>query len=37
MLHAMIRSLHIALGESRCSALSEPVCWWRVSWFSVAG
>ena len=33
--HAFI--VHIALGESRCSALSEPVCWWRVSRFSVAG
>ncbi|HUK70493.1 MAG TPA: hypothetical protein VLW50_17335, partial [Streptosporangiaceae bacterium] len=29
--------LHIALGESRCSALSEPACRWRVSRFSAAG
>ena len=29
--------VHIALGESRCSALSEPVCRWWVSRSSAAG
>ena len=29
--------LHIALGESHCSALSEPLCRWRVSRSSAAG
>ena len=33
----MVLLLHIALGESRCSALSEPACRWRVSRFSAAG
>ena len=31
------RQVHIALGESRCSALSEPVCRWWVSRSSAAG
>ena len=33
----MVRLVHIALGESRCSALSEPVCRWWVSRSSAAG
>jgi hypothetical protein len=35
--HLKAIGLHIALGESRCSALSEPVCRWWVGRSSAAG
>ena len=31
------KGMHMALGEDRRSAVSEPACRWRVSRFSVAG
>src|SRR5438132_4946117 len=33
----LTHELHIAPGESRCSAVSEPPCRWRVSRASAAG